>query len=166
MRLVLDIAWTHVTSRLRQTLVGILGVAMGVGFSVMMAALMEGSQRDFVDQLVDSIPHITVSDDRRNPPVQPAELAYDAVAISGLTTAAIRPGRGTWTKSFGLTGFASAGSESFVAALSGTLMGRSARDFMSSRVRYPLRSRARRWSLTPFVDRIPMCAPISRNVGG
>lgn len=92
MRLILDIAVTHVTSRVRQTLVGILGVAMGVGFSVMMAALMEGSQRDFVDQLVDAMPHITVSDERRSPPVQPAELAYDAVAMSGLTTAAIRPG--------------------------------------------------------------------------
>lgn len=92
MRLVLDIAWTHVTSRVRQTIVGILGVAMGVGFSVMMAALMEGSQRDFIAQLVDAMPHITISDERRSPPVQPAEQVYDAVSISGLTTAAIRPG--------------------------------------------------------------------------
>ncbi len=92
MRLVLDIAWTHVTSRVRQTIVGMLGVAMGVGFSVMMAALMEGSQRDFIAQLVDAMPHITISDERRSPPVQPAEQVYDAVAISGLTTAAIRPG--------------------------------------------------------------------------
>ena len=29
MKLVLDIAWTHVSARLRQTLVGMLGVAMG-----------------------------------------------------------------------------------------------------------------------------------------
>ena len=36
MMLVFDIALTHVRSRLRQTLVGILGVATGVGFSVMM----------------------------------------------------------------------------------------------------------------------------------
>ncbi len=92
MRLVLDIAWTHVTSRVRQTIVGMLGVAMGVGFSVMMAALMEGSQRDFIAQLVDAMPHITISDERHSPPVQPAEQVYDAVAISGLTTAAIRPG--------------------------------------------------------------------------
>ena len=54
MRLVLDIAMTHVLARVRQTLVGMLGVAMGVGFSVMMAALMDGSQRDFIAQLVDS----------------------------------------------------------------------------------------------------------------
>ncbi len=60
MRLVLDIAMTHVLARVRQTLVGMLGVAMGVGFSVMMAALMDGSQRDFIAQLVDSMPHITL----------------------------------------------------------------------------------------------------------
>jgi len=92
MRLMLDIAVTHVLARVRQTIVGLLGVAMGVGFSIMMAALMEGSQRDFVSQLVDSLPHITLSDERRQPPRQPAEDAYAAVAISGLRTQAIRPG--------------------------------------------------------------------------
>jgi lipoprotein-releasing system permease protein len=92
MRLVLDIATTHVLSRVRQTLVGMLGVAMGVGFSVMMASLMEGSQRDFVTQLVDSLPHITVSDERRDPPRQPAEDAYAAVQLSGLRTPVTRPG--------------------------------------------------------------------------
>jgi lipoprotein-releasing system permease protein len=90
--LTLDIALTHVLTRVRQTLVGMLGVAMGVGFSVMMAALMEGSQRDFVTQLVDSLPHITVSDERRDPPRQPAEDAYVAVQLSGLRTPVTRPG--------------------------------------------------------------------------
>jgi lipoprotein-releasing system permease protein len=92
MNLVLDIAFTHVRSRLRQTLVGLMGVAMGVGFSVMMAALMEGSQRDFVTQLVDALPHITMSDERREPPRQPAEDHYQVVAFSGLSTMATRPG--------------------------------------------------------------------------
>jgi lipoprotein-releasing system permease protein len=92
MNLVLDIALTHVRSRLRQTLVGLMGVAMGVGFSVMMAALMEGSQRDFVTQLVDALPHITMSDERREPPRQPAEDLYQVVAFSGLSTMATRPG--------------------------------------------------------------------------
>ncbi len=92
MNLVLDIAFTHVRSRLRQTFVGLMGVAMGVGFSVMMAALMEGSQRDFVTQLVDALPHITMSDERREPPRQPAEDLYQVVAFSGLSTMATRPG--------------------------------------------------------------------------
>ena len=92
MRLILDIAWTHVLSRVRQTFVGMLGVAMGVGFSVMMAALMDGSQRDFVSQLVDTLPHITIRDERRDPPRQPVEEAYEAVQFSGLRTPVIRPG--------------------------------------------------------------------------
>ncbi|MDP2356059.1 MAG: ABC transporter permease [Beijerinckiaceae bacterium] len=92
MSLVLSIATTHIRARLRQTLVGLLGVATGVGFSVMMAALMEGSQRDFVAQLVDAMPHISVTDQRREPPPQPAEDAFDAVEIHGLTTPVIRPG--------------------------------------------------------------------------
>ncbi|MDB5571968.1 MAG: transporter permease [Hyphomicrobiales bacterium] len=92
MNLVLSIAMTHVRARARQTLVGVLGVATGVGFSVMMAALMEGSQRDFIAQLVDSMPHVSVTDQRRDPPRQPAEDAYDAAQIRGLTTLATRPG--------------------------------------------------------------------------
>ncbi len=92
MSLVLSIAATHVRARLRQTIVGVLGVATGVGFSVMMAALMEGSQRDFTAQLIDAMPHIAVTDTRRNPPVQPAETTFDAVAFSGLKTPVSRPG--------------------------------------------------------------------------
>ena len=55
MNLILDIAWTHVRSRARQTLVAVAGVATGVGFSVMMASLMVGSQNDFMKQLIDAL---------------------------------------------------------------------------------------------------------------
>lgn len=92
MRLIIDIATTHVLSRVRQTLVGMLGVAMGVGFSIMMAALMDGSQRDFIAQLVDSLPHVTVNDERREPPRQPVEEVYAAVEFSGLRTPVTRAG--------------------------------------------------------------------------
>jgi lipoprotein-releasing system permease protein len=87
-----SIASTHIRSRMRQTLVGVTGVAIGVGFSVMMAALMEGSQNDFITQLVDSLPHISVTDERREPPRQPADMAFDAAEIRGLTTLQLRPG--------------------------------------------------------------------------
>ena len=92
MSLVVSIALTHIRARMRQTLVGLMGVATGVGFSVMMAALMEGSQRDFVAQLVDAMPHISVTDQRREPPPQPAEEVFDLAQIHGLTTPVIRPG--------------------------------------------------------------------------
>ena len=54
--------------RVRQTLVGTFGVAIGVGFTIMMAGLMQGSQIDFLRQLVDAMPHITVQDERRTAP--------------------------------------------------------------------------------------------------
>ena len=93
MRLVAWIAWTHVRSRLRQTGVAVAGVATGVGFSIMMAALMQGSQDDFIRQLVNALPHITVTDERRSPPRQPAEKRFAAVEIHGLTPEARRPDR-------------------------------------------------------------------------
>jgi lipoprotein-releasing system permease protein len=92
MNLVLDVAWTHVRTRARQTGVAIAGVAVGVGFSVMMAALMQGSQDDFIRQLVNALPHIAVSDERRNPPAQPAEQAFGAAEIHGLTPETRRKG--------------------------------------------------------------------------
>jgi lipoprotein-releasing system permease protein len=92
MNLIVDIAWTHVRSRARQTVVAVVGVAIGVGFSIMMAALMQGSQDDFVRQLVNALPHITVSDERREPPPQPAETEYAAAEVHGLTPEARRRG--------------------------------------------------------------------------
>jgi lipoprotein-releasing system permease protein len=92
MNLVLDIALTHVRAHMRQTGFAVAGVATGVGFSIMMAALMVGSQDDFVRRMINSLPHITISDERRNPPVQPAEKLYDAVEIHNLTPEARRRG--------------------------------------------------------------------------
>jgi lipoprotein-releasing system permease protein len=90
--LLLSIAWTHVSTRVRQTLVGMVGVAMGVGFTIMMAGLMQGSQIDFLRQLVDTMPHITVNDDRRSVPSQPADQEYGAVGMSNVANVNRRPG--------------------------------------------------------------------------
>jgi len=92
MNLIFDIAFTHVRARVRQTGFAVAGVATGVGFSIMMASLMQGSQDDFTQRLVNTLPHITVSDERRNPPPQPAERLYQAAEIHGLTPEARRPG--------------------------------------------------------------------------
>src|SRR5262249_4830134 len=90
--LLFNIAWTHVSTRVRQTLVGMAGVAMGVGFTIMMAGLMEGSQLDFLRQLVDTMPHVTIEDERRSVPTQPAEQEHAAVQISDITNVGKRPG--------------------------------------------------------------------------
>ncbi len=92
MSLIFDIAWTHVRARVRQTGFAVAGVATGVGFSIMMASLMQGSQEDFTRRLVNTLPHITVSDERRAPPPQPADAIYPAAEMHGLTPEARRPG--------------------------------------------------------------------------
>ncbi|WP_331371488.1 ABC transporter permease [Sinorhizobium chiapasense] len=84
MHLILDIAWTHIAGRGRQTVVAIVGVAVGVGFSIAMAALMQGGQDDFVRQLVDTMPHVEVTDDQRTARRQPAEDVFEVAALSGL----------------------------------------------------------------------------------
>lgn len=92
MNLILEIAWTHVRARVRQTGFAVAGVATGVGFSIMMASLMQGSQNDFTDRLVNTLPNVTVSDERRSPPPQPAAILYDAAEIHGLTPETRRRG--------------------------------------------------------------------------
>jgi lipoprotein-releasing system permease protein len=92
MRLLVNIAWIHVRTRIRQTMVGIFGVATGVGFTIMLASLMQGSQIDFIRQLVDTMPHITVTDERKVANVQPAERQYAAVQLSNSATTEQRRG--------------------------------------------------------------------------
>jgi lipoprotein-releasing system permease protein len=92
MKLILTIAWTHITRRARQTLVAVLGVVTGVGFSIMMAAMMEGSQDDFIATLVDALPHISITDELRAPTPQPADVVFPAAEIHGLTPEIRRPG--------------------------------------------------------------------------
>lgn len=92
MRLILTIAWTHVRHRVRQTLVAIAGVTIGVGFSIMMAAMMEGSQEDFIKTLVDALPHISVTDELREPTRQPTNTIFRAAEFHGLTPEIRRPG--------------------------------------------------------------------------
>ncbi|WP_054311732.1 ABC transporter permease [Mesorhizobium sp. 1M-11] len=84
MPLILDIAVTHIAGRGRQTLVAVLGVAVGVGFSIAMAALMQGGQDDFVKQLVDTMPHVDITDEQRTARRQPADEVFSTVSISGL----------------------------------------------------------------------------------
>lgn len=82
MNLALDIALTHLRSRKRQTLVSVLGVAMGVGFFIAIAALMQGFQEDFVRRVIDNSPHITMKDEYREAQRQPAEIVYGDAAIA------------------------------------------------------------------------------------
>src|SRR5918998_465336 len=84
MRLILGLAVTHIAGRGRQTIVAVLGVALGVGFSVAMAALMQGTEKDFIAQLVDTMPHVQITDERRAARRQPAEDLFPAASFEGL----------------------------------------------------------------------------------
>jgi lipoprotein-releasing system permease protein len=83
-RLLFDLAVAHILGRGRQSVVAGLGVALGVGFSIAMAALMQGSQEDFIRQLVDTMPHVEITDESRTPAPQPAERAFAAAEYFGL----------------------------------------------------------------------------------
>jgi lipoprotein-releasing system permease protein len=80
--LALHIALTHIRGRLRQTVLSVLGTATGVGFAIAMAALMQGSQRDFIQRVVDVTPHVAVRDEFRRPPLQPVEMRFPQAAIA------------------------------------------------------------------------------------
>lgn len=86
------IAWAHVTNRVRQTFIGVIGVATGVGFTIMIAGVMEGSQRQFVGTLIDAMPHITITDERLSVALQPAEQVYGAAQRSSFTATDKRAG--------------------------------------------------------------------------
>ncbi|MFM8989478.1 MAG: ABC transporter permease, partial [Alphaproteobacteria bacterium] len=75
MNLALDLALAHVVRRRRQSFVSVLGVTLGVGFFIAMAAMMQGFQRDFVARVVDVQPHVVVKDEARRRPAQAAERA-------------------------------------------------------------------------------------------
>lgn len=86
LRLFAGIALTHLRHRRRQTLVSVLGVAIGVGFSIAMAALMQGFQQFFIDRIINAAPHVVMHDDYRDPPAQPVSRIYSdaTIEISGL----------------------------------------------------------------------------------
>jgi lipoprotein-releasing system permease protein len=84
--LVLDVALAHLRKRKRQTAVSIVGVSLGVGFFIAVAALMQGFQQYFIQQTIDVSPHIVMKDEFRAAPLQPAARLYagGAVRIVGM----------------------------------------------------------------------------------
>jgi len=77
-----DIALQHLLHRRRQTLVSLLGVALGVAFFIGISAMMQGFQRDFIARIIDIQPHIIVKDEVRTAPPQPVERLYPGAAVS------------------------------------------------------------------------------------
>jgi len=79
--LIWSVAVRHLLARRRQSLVSLLGIVLGVGFFLAISSLMQGSEADFIHRLVDNTPHISISDEYRNPHQQPAEVRFPAGAL-------------------------------------------------------------------------------------
>lgn len=77
----LQVAWAHLIGRKRQTVVALGGVVLGVAFFLAVSSLMRGSERDFLERLIDNAPHITVYDEYRQAPPQPALLRWPEAAV-------------------------------------------------------------------------------------
>ncbi|MCC6718255.1 MAG: ABC transporter permease [Acetobacteraceae bacterium] len=82
MMLPLSIAAAHLRSRRRQTLVSVLGVALGVGVFIAVTGLMGGFQSYFRTQMIDSNPHVTITDEVRQPAAQPLAMLHPRAAVA------------------------------------------------------------------------------------
>lgn len=76
MKLLLTLALGHLKGRPRQTVISISGVAVGIGFFIAMAAMMQGFQSFFISKVIDISPHIEMRDEFRNPDLQPVQKLY------------------------------------------------------------------------------------------
>lgn len=87
-----------------------LGIVLGVAFFLAISSLMRGSEADFIQRLIDSAPHITVSDEYRQPPRQPAQRRFPEAAV---TLHGLEPR----TETRGIRGFKQ--QQAFIASLPG-----------------------------------------------
>ena len=81
MRLLLQISLKHLLARRRQSLVSLMGTVLGVSFFLAISSLMQGSEADFIRRLIDSQPHITISDEYRSARVQPLERLFPGALV-------------------------------------------------------------------------------------
>jgi lipoprotein-releasing system permease protein len=80
-RLLIHIATKHLLARKRQSMVSVMGIVLGVAFFLAISSLMQGSEKDFIQRLIDNAPHITISDDFRNARPQPVNALYGTDAV-------------------------------------------------------------------------------------
>lgn len=87
-KILFNIAITHLYGRIRSTLISIGGVALGVGFFIAMAAMMQGFQGFFTQKIIDVSPHVIMHDEFRERPTQPVALLYppeqNAISLSNI----------------------------------------------------------------------------------
>ncbi|QQR69014.1 MAG: ABC transporter permease [Alphaproteobacteria bacterium] len=79
--LTLSIALSHLVARKRQSAVSVLGVSLGVGVFIAISGMMNGFQEFFRSEIIETNPHIVISDEYRAAPPQPLERLNPKDAI-------------------------------------------------------------------------------------
>ncbi len=77
----LSIALAHLKARKRQTLVSIVGVMLGVAVFIGIGGMMHGFHNYFLSQLVDTNPHIVISDEIRQAAPQSLTTLHTDAAV-------------------------------------------------------------------------------------
>lgn len=80
--LALAIALAHLRARKRQTMVSVLGVTLGVGVFIAIGGMMQGFQGFFRAQIIETNPHIMITDEIRQPAPQPLQLLHPRAAVA------------------------------------------------------------------------------------
>lgn len=80
--LALDVALAHLRGRKRQTAVSVLGVMLGVGIYIAVSGMMQGFHSYFLRQLVETNPHVMITDEVRVAGPQPLEMLHPDAAVA------------------------------------------------------------------------------------
>lgn len=80
--LALHVALAHLRGRKRQTAVSVLGVMLGVGIYIGISGMMQGFHTYFLRQLVESNPHVLITDEVRIAAPQPLQMQHPAAAVA------------------------------------------------------------------------------------
>lgn len=76
------VALQYLFNRKRQAAISVVGVMLGVAFFIAISGMLQGMHQFFIKRLVDSYPHVKISDEFREPEAQPVQMKYpDAVAV-------------------------------------------------------------------------------------
>lgn len=77
-----EIAYTHIVTRKKQTLIAALGVTIGMSIFIFMNSLMRGFDRSAEESLFKTIPHLRVyQDDEFSDPIVKPKTAYEISLI-------------------------------------------------------------------------------------
>lgn len=74
--MIFSVALQYLTHRVRQAVISVSGVMLGVAFFIAISGMMQGMHNFFIQRLVDSYPHVRITDEFRSPAPQPAAMRH------------------------------------------------------------------------------------------